>query len=280
MGELYVVSTPIGNLKDITFRAIDTLKEVDLIFSEDTRITKKLLNHLGIKRRIQSLNEHNEIKKTPKILQHLSQGKSVALVSDAGTPLISDPGYCLVKQAREKFFNVIPIPGCCAAIAALSVSGIATDKFYFHGFLPSSELAQLKELDILAQRKETLIFYESVHRLQSTIGHMIKIFDGDRKAVVCKEITKLHENYFGENLTEIDEFIKNNPKKIRGEFTIVIDGSKQKQAIIDRKKMDKILLELLPEMPIKKAVKICVMVCGLSRNETYKRAVILKSLQT
>ena len=280
MGELYVVSTPIGNLKDITFRAIDTLKEVDLIFSEDTRITKKLLNHLGIKRRIQSLNEHNEIKKTPKILQQLSQGKSVALVSDAGTPLISDPGYYLVEQAREKFFNVVPIPGCCAAIAALSVSGIATDKFYFHGFLPSSELAQLKELDILAQRKETLIFYESVHRLQSTIGHMIKIFEGDRKAVVCKEITKLHENYFGENLTEIDEFIKNNPKKIRGEFTIVIDGSKQKQAIIDRKKMDKILLELLPEMPIKKAVKICVMVSGLSRNETYKRAVILKSLQT
>ena len=280
MGELYLVSTPIGNLKDITFRAIDTLKEVDLIFSEDTRITKKLLNHLGIKRRIQSLNEHNEIKKTPKILQQLSQGKSVALVSDAGTPLISDPGYILVKQARENSFNVIPIPGCCAAIAALSVSGIATDKFYFHGFLPSSELAQLKELDILAQRKETLIFYESVHRLQSTIGHMIKIFDGDRKAVVCKEITKLHENYFGENLTEIDEFIKNNPKKIRGEFTIVIDGSKQKQATIDRKKMDKILLELLPEMPIKKAVKICVMVSGLSRNETYKRAVILKSLQT
>ena len=280
MGELYVVSTPIGNLKDITIRAIDTLKEVDLIFSEDTRITKKLLSHLGIKRRIQSLNEHNEIKKTPKILQQLSQGKSVALVSDAGTPLISDPGYCLVKQARENFFNVIPIPGCCAAIAALSVSGIATDKFYFHGFLPSSELAQLKELDILAQRKETLIFYESVHRLQSTIGHMIKIFDGDRKAVVCKEITKLHENYFGENLTEIDEFIKNNPKKIRGEFTIVIDGSKQKQATIDQKKMDKILLELLPEMPIKKAVKICVMVSGLSRNETYKRAVILKSLQT
>ena len=280
MGELYVVSTPIGNLKDITFRAIDTLKEVDLIFSEDTRITKKLLNHLGIKRRIQSLNEHNEIKKTPKILQQLSQGKSVALVSDAGTPLISDPGYCLVKQARKKFINVIPIPGCCAAIAALSVSGIATDKFYFHGFLPSSELAQLKELDILAQRKETLIFYESVHRLQSTIGHMIKIFDGDRKAVVCKEITKLHENYFGENLTEINEFIKNNPKKIRGEFTIVIDGNKQKQAIIDRKKMDKILLELLPEMSIKKAVKICVMVSGLSRNETYKRAVMLKSNQT
>ena len=280
MGDLYVVSTPIGNLKDITFRAIDTLKEVDLIFSEDTRITKKLLNHFGIKRRIQSLNEHNEVKKTPKIIQQLSQGKNVALVSDAGTPLINDPGYCLVKQAREKFINVIPIPGCCAAIAALSISGIATDKFYFHGFLPSSELAQLKELEKLAQRKETLIFYESVHRLQSTIGCMIKIFEGDRKAVVCKEITKLHENYFGENLTEIDEFIKNNPKKIRGEFTIVIDGSKQKQAIIDRKKMDKILLELLPEMPIKKAVKICVMVSGLSRNEIYKRAIELKPLQT
>lgn len=278
MGELYIVSTPIGNLKDITLRAIDTLKVVDLIFSEDTRVTKKLLQHFGIKRRILSLNEHNEVKKTPKIIQQLSQGKSVALVSDAGTPLISDPGYCLVKQARKNFINVIPVPGCSAVLAALSVSGIATDKFYFHGFLPSSELAQLRELDKLAQRKETIIFYESVHRLQSTIGHMIKVFGGNRKAVVCKEITKLHESYLGENLSKIDEFIKNNPKKIRGEFTIIIDGSKQKQAIIDRNKMDKILLELLPEMSIKKAVKICVIVSGFSRNEIYKRALELKSL--
>ena len=278
MGDLYIVSTPIGNLKDITFRAVDTLKEVDLIYSEDTRITKKLLNHLGIKRRIQSLNEHNEIKKTPKILQQLSQGKSVALISDAGTPLISDPGYYLVKQAREKFFNIIPIPGCCAAIAALSVSGIATDKFYFHGFLPSSELAQLRELDKLAQRKETLIFYESVHRLQSTIDNMIRVFGGNRKAIVCKEITKLHESYLGENLSEIDKFVKHNPKKIRGEFTIIIDGNKQEQAIIDRNKIDKILLELLPEMSIKKAVKICMLVSGFSRNVIYKRAVELKSL--
>ena len=280
MGDLYIVSTPIGNLKDITFRAVETLEEVDLIFSEDTRITKKLLNHLGINRRIQSLNEHNEIKKTPKILQQLSQGKSVALISDAGTPLISDPGYYLVKQAREKFFNIIPIPGCCAVIAALSVSGIATDKFYFHGFLPSSELAQLRELEKLAQRKETLIFYESVHRLQSTIDHMIRVFGGNRKAIVCKEITKLHESYLGENLSEIDKFIKNNPKKIRGEFTIIIDGSKQKQEIVDQQKMDKILLELLSEMSIKKAVKICVIVSGFSRNEIYKRAVKLKSLLT
>ena len=278
MGQLYVVSTPIGNLKDITLRAIDTLKEVDLIFSEDTRVTKKLLHHLGIKGRIQSLNEQNEAKKTSKILQQLSQGKSVALISDAGTPLISDPGYCLVKQAREKFFNIIPIPGCCAAIAALSVSGIATDKFYFHGFLPSSESAQLRELGKLAQRKETLIFYESVHRLQSTIGHMIKVFGGNRKAIVSKEITKLHESYLGENLSEIDEFVKNNPKKIRGEFTIIIDGCKQKQAIIDQNKIDKILLELLPEISIKKAVKICMLVSGFSRNVIYKRAVELKSL--
>ena len=277
-GHLYVVSSPIGNLKDITLRAIDTLKEVDLIFSEDTRVTKKLLHHLGIKGRIQSLNEQNEAKKTPKILQHLSQGKSVALISDAGTPLISDPGYCLVKQAREKFFNIIPIPGCCAAIAALSVSGIATDKFYFHGFLPSSELAQIRELGKLAQRKETLIFYESVHRLQSTIDHMIKVFGGNRKAIVCKEITKLHENYLGENLAKIDEYVKNNPKKIRGEFTIIIDGCKQEQAIIDRNKIDKILIELLPEMSIKKAVKICMLVSGFSRNVIYKRAVELKSL--
>jgi len=277
MGELYIVSTPIGNLKDITLRAINTLKVVDLIFSEDTRITKKLLNHLDINKRIQSLNEHNELKKTPKILQQLLKGKSVALVSDAGTPLISDPGYFLVKQARKNFIHVIPIPGCSAAIAALSVSGIATNKFYFHGFLPSSELVKLRALELLVDRKETLIFYESVHRLQSTIGHMNKVFGPNRKAIVCKEITKLHESYFGENLSEIEKFIKNNPKKIRGEFTIIIDGSKQEQSIIDRRKVDKILIELLPEMSIKKAVKICVILSGFSRNEIYKRAIELKS---
>ena len=278
MGELYIVSTPIGNLKDITLRAIDTLKEVDLIYSEDTRITNKLLNHLGLKRRIHSLNEHNEVKKTPKILQQLSNGKSVALVSDAGTPLISDPGYCLVREARKNFVNVIPIPGCSAAIAALSVSGIATDKFYFHGFLSASESEKLRTLGKLAHRKETLIFYESVHRLKSTIGHMIKVFEGGRKAIVCKEITKLHESYLGKNLSEIDKFIKNNPKKIKGEFTIVVDGSKQEQAKIDRNQMDKILIELLPEMSIKKAVKICEIVSGFSRNKIYKRALELKSL--
>jgi len=277
MGELYIVSTPIGNLKDITLRAIDTLKKVDLIFSEDTRITNKLLNHLGIKRRIQSLNEHNEIKKTPKILQQLSLGKSVVLVSDSGTPLISDPGYYLVKEARKNFIDVIPIPGCSALIAALSVSGFATDKFYFHGFLPSSELARIRELDKLAQRKETLIFYESVHRLQSSISSMIKVFGENRKSVVCKEITKLHESFLGKNLSEINEFIKNNPNKIKGEFTIIIGGSKQEQEIIDQLKMDKILLELLPEMSIKKAIKICVIVSGFRRNEIYKRAVELKS---
>ena len=277
MGELYVVSTPIGNLKDISFRATEILKEVDLIFSEDTRVTKKLLNHLNIKRRIQSLNEHNEKIKTPKILQYLSQGKSVALISDAGTPLISDPGYHLVKRAREMSFNIIPIPGCCAAIAALSVSGIATDKFYFHGFLPSSQSAQLRELEKLAQRKETLIFYESVHRLQLTIGYMFKVLGGERKAILCKEITKLHESYFGETLSEIDVFITNNRKKIRGEFTIIVEGNKQKQVRIDWNEMDKILLELLPEMSIKKAVKICLIISDFSRNEIYKRAVELKS---
>ena len=171
-----------------------------------------------------------------------------------------------------------PIPGCSAVIAALSVSGIATDKFYFHGFLPSSELAQQREMEKLVQRKETLIFYESVHRLQSTIGSMIKVFGGYRKAMLCKEMTKLNESYLGDNLSEIDQFIKSNPKKIRGEFTIIIEGSKQQPLMIDQSKMDKILLELLPEMSIKKAVKICMLVSGFSRNVIYKRAIELKSL--
>ena len=280
MGDLYIVSTPIGNLKDITFRAIETFKEVDVILSEDTRITKRLLNHLGIKKRIRSLNEHNEVKKTPKVIQQLLQGKSIALVSDAGTPLISDPGYFLVRAAKKNSINVVPIPGCSAAITGLSVSGIPTDKFYFHGFLSSSPSFQLRELKKLAQRKETLIFYESVHRVHSTIGNMIKVFGGYRKAIFCKEMTKLNESYLGDNLSEIDQFIKSNPKKIRGEFTIIIEGSKQQRLTIDQSKMDKILLELLPEMSIKKAVKICIVITDFSRNEIYKRAVELKSFLT
>ena len=277
MSGLYLVSTPIGNLQDITLRAIETFKIADLVFAEDTRVTKKLFSHLGIKKKIHLLNEQNEEKVTEKILTELFNEKTVALVSDAGTPLISDPGFRLVKKARAHSFDVIPIPGCCAAIAALTASGMATNRFYFHGFLPKAESEKLKELEQLSTRQETMIFYESVHRLQATITTMSQIFGEDRKGVVCKEITKLHEHFIGNTLAEIDAFISDNPTNIKGEFVLIIDGVKPQKGSIDFDQVDKILMELLSEMSIKKAVKICRIITGYSRNDIYNRALEIKS---
>ena len=276
MSGLYLVSTPIGNLQDITLRAIETFKIADLVFAEDTRVTKKLFSHLGIKKKIHLLNEQNEEKVTEKILTELFNEKTVALVSDAGTPLISDPGFRLVKKARAHSFDVIPIPGCCAAIAALTASGMATNRFYFHGFLPKAESEKLKELEQLSTRQETMIFYESVHRLQATITTMSQVFGKGRKGVVCKEITKLHEHFIGDTLAKIEAFISDNPTKIRGEFVLIIDGVKHQKGSIDFGQVDKILMELLSEMSIKRAVKICRIITGYSRNDIYNRALEIK----
>ena len=276
MSGLYLVSTPIGNLQDITLRAIETLKIADLVFAEDTRVTRKLLSHLSIKKKIHLLNEHNEKKVAERILTELSDGKTVALVADAGTPLISDPGFRLVKKTRESSFDVIPIPGCCAAIAALTASGMATNRFYFHGFLPKAESEKSKELKQLALRQETMIFYESVHRLQATITTMCQVFGEDRKGVVCKEITKLHEHFIGSTLAEIDAFISDNPTKIKGEFVLIVDGVKNQKSSKNFDQVDKILVELLSEMSIKKAVKICRIITDYSRNDIYHRALEIK----
>ena len=276
MSGLYLVSTPIGNLQDITFRAIETLKIANLVFAEDTRVTRKLFSHLGINKKIHLLNEHNEEKVTKRILTELSDEKTVALVADAGTPLISDPGFRLVKKTRERSFDVIPIPGCCAAIAALTASGMATNRFYFHGFLPRAELEKSKELEQLNVRQETMIFYESVHRLLATITTMRQIFGEDRKGVVCKEVTKLHENFIGNTLSEIEAFIRDNPTKIKGEFVLVIDGVKHNKGLTDFDQVDTILMELLSEISIKKAVKVCRIITGYSRNDIYNRALKIK----
>ncbi len=198
------------------------------------------------------------------------------MVSDAGTPLISDPGFKLVRKTRAHSFDVIPIPGCCAAIAALTASGMATNRFYFHGFLPKSELEKSKELEQLNVRQETMIFYESVHRLLATITTMRQIFGEDRKGVVCKEVTKLHENFIGNTLSEIEAFIRDNPTKIKGEFVLVIDGVKHNKGLTDFDQVDTILMELLSEISIKKAVKVCRIITGYSRNDIYNRALEIK----
>ena len=269
-GQLNIVSTPIGNLRDITFRAIEVLKSVDLILAEDTRVAKKLLNHYAIENKITSFNLINENQKTKTLIKKLKEGKNIALIADAGTPLISDPGYLLIRSAREESIQVIPVPGCSAAIAALTASGIASDKFTFYGFLPKTKVKRAKELRKLTNRSETLIFYESVHRIVNTIESMKEIFGENRNAVLCKEITKLYESFLGSNLLEISNYLSNNPDRLKGEFTIIVQG--KRNTSIDYEKIDFILSLLTLELSLKSSIKICAKITGYSKKIIYAYA--------
>jgi len=268
-GQINIVSTPIGNLKDITLRAIETLKSVDLILAEDTRIAKKLLNHFSINNRLESFNDKNEPLKNENLIKKLKEGKNIAIISDAGTPLINDPGFKLIRFARKENIKVTPIPGCTAVIAGLSASGISTDKFTFLGFLPRTKIKRRKNLSQLVHKQETLIFFESVHRIESTITDMKELFGTERKAVLCKEITKIHESFIGNNFLDITDYIKEHQDKLKGEFTIIIEGNREKT--IDLKKIDNILDILQSEISSKDAVKICSIITGYTKSIIYKR---------
>ena len=269
-GQLNIVSTPIGNLRDITFRAIEVLKSVDLILAEDTRVAKKLLNHYAIENKITSFNLINENQKTKTLIKKLKEGKNIALIADAGTPLISDPGYLLIRSAREESIQVIPVPGCSAAIAALTASGISSDKFTFYGFLPKTKVKRAKELRKLTNRSETLIFYESVHRIVNTIESMKEIFGENRNAVLCKEITKLYESFLGSNLLEISNYLSTNPDRLKGEFTIIVQG--ERNTSVDYEKIDFILSLLTLELSLKSSIKICAKITGYSKKIIYTHA--------
>ena len=276
-GTLYLVSTPIGNINDITIRAIEILNSVDIILTEDTRVTSKLLKHHAVKTQssLKPFNQINEDKKAPKIISALKEGKDIALVSDAGTPLISDPGYKFIKHARENRIRVEPVPGCCALIAAITSSGLPCDRFTFHGFLPRSASKRINELNKLSHKEETLIFYESVHRIESSLEDMINIFGGNRPAVVCKEITKMHESFIGETLSDISHFFGNNKEKIKGEFTIVVQGSSEEEFASEE--LDKILGILMSDLSLKKAVEIAKKVSKFSKSKIYDRALKIKN---
>ena len=268
-GQINIVSTPIGNLKDITLRAIETLKSVDLILAEATRIAKKLLNHFSINNRLESFNDKNESVKKENLIKKIKEGKNIAIISDAGTPLINDPGFKLIRFARKENIKVTPIPGCTAVIAGLSASGISTDKFTFLGFLPRTKIKRRKNLSQLLHKQETLIFFESVHRIESTIIDMKELFGTERKAVLCKEITKIHESFIGNNFLDITDHIKEHQDKLKGEFTIIIEGNREKT--IDLKKIDNILDILQSEISSKDAVKICSIITGYTKSIIYKR---------
>lgn len=269
--KLYIVSTPIGNLEDITLRALTTLREVDLIACEDTRTTSKLLSHYQIQKPLVSYHEHNEIEKSKELLSLLQEGKSIAVVTDAGTPGVSDPGYRIVNLASENGIQVIPIPGASAAIAALSVSGLPTSNFAFYGFPPKQNKRLNEYLLKIKDRTETLIFYESPRRIIKTLEFMIETF-GDRNASLSREITKMYEETLRGTLSEIVEALQNKDS-IKGEFTLVVEGASTDKAELDHETVDKLLEILRKEgLTLKDAVKQVTEDSGMSKSKIYKKA--------
>ena len=222
-GTLFVVATPLGNLDDLTFRAVKCLKEVNLIACEDTRRTAKLLNHLGIKKPLLSCFEHNELSRVDEILAKIAQGEDVALVSDAGTPTISDPGFPLIRAAHERGLRVSPVPGPSALIAALSASGLPTDTFLFAGFLPRTSAGRRERIEELKNQRGTLIVYESPHRVIESLADLVAVL-GDRDAFLCREVTKLHEELLRAPLSQIASSLANRPE-VLGEIVLVVAGA-------------------------------------------------------
>lgn len=276
-GILYIVATPIGNLSDITFRAVSILSTVNLIAAEDTRHSKHLLNHYQIKTPIISLHEFNEVKRSNVLLERLQHGESIALISDAGTPLISDPGYRLVKTIKEAGIQVSPIPGACAFVAALSASGLATDNFVFEGFLSAKNTERKNQLGFLLSETRTIILYESPHRIVKLLQDIDEIFPSDRKIVLAKELTKTMENFISGNAKEILQWLETDEKHQKGEFAIIVEGavSQVQSSKIEIEKLLKILGE---EMSLAKAVTLAAKITGEKKNSIYQLALKFKGL--
>ena len=274
-GTLYVVATPIGNLADLAPRAVEVLGQVDLILAEDTRHTAQLLRHCGLNRPLQSLHEHNERQKLDAVVQRLQGGDSIALVSDAGTPLLSDPGFPLLRRLRELDMPVIPIPGPCAAVAALSVAGLATDRFAFEGFLPARSGARRTRLEELAVDSRTLVFYESGKRLAAVLEDMCEILGAGREAAVARELTKLYESLYRGSLADLRDQAGSDADMVRGELVLLVQGMPAAETA-GNPELDRVLGVLLPELPLSQAVRLAVELCGLRRNEVYKRATELQ----
>ena len=266
---LYIVATPIGNLDDITLRAINTLKQVDLIAAEDTRHSGLLLQHLAIKAKLFALHDHNEQEKSQLLIEKLKSGLSIALVSDAGTPLINDPGYHLVKACRENNINVVPIPGACAAIAALSASGLPSDKFSYEGFLPAKTKARQDYLTTLLDEPRTMIFYESTHRLLDTLQDMQTIWGGDKQIVLAKELTKTWETIVNFSIIDLINWLQEDSNRQKGEFVLIVEGNNKIDDAIDTKAINTLKL-LLKELPLKKAAAITAEIYGLKKNQLYQ----------
>ena len=274
-GTLYVVATPIGNMDDITLRAIKVLDQVDLIAAEDTRHTGKLLKYHNIKSHQISYHEHNEKERTPLLIERIESGSSIALVSNAGTPTVSDPGYMLLQSAVEKGIRVIPIPGASAVVAALSISGLPTDSFIFIGFCAKKKAKRLKQLQELAEEKRTLMFYEGPGRILAFMKELTDVM-GDRYGVLCREMTKLHEEFLRGRLSELIDSLSHRPA-VKGECTLLVKGCEENKEV----SKDVIRAELIEALgkkggKISEVSRIIAKKYGLSRNKVYDEALKLK----
>ncbi|PMG08172.1 16S rRNA (cytidine(1402)-2'-O)-methyltransferase [Vibrio breoganii] len=267
---LYIVPTPIGNLGDITQRAIEVLNGVDLIAAEDTRHTGRLLSHLNVGTRTFALHDHNEQQKSQVLVGKLLEGQSIALVSDAGTPLISDPGYHLVNQCRQAGVRVVPLPGACAVITALSAAGLPSDRFSFEGFLPPRSKGRKDRFLELANVERTCIFYESPHRIMDSLADMLQVLGPDRQVVLARELTKTFETIQGMPLGELIPWLEEDANRIRGEMVLLVHGYREESSDELPEEARRTLAILTKELPLKKAAALTAEIYSLKKNALYK----------
>jgi 16S rRNA (cytidine1402-2'-O)-methyltransferase len=275
-GTLYVVATPIGNLQDITLRALEVLKAVDVIAAEDTRHTSGLLSHYALRKKLMAVHEHNEHQSAEQLLARLRAGESVALVTDAGTPGISDPGAVVVDIVRQAGIVVVPVPGASAVIAALSASGIRQNGFSFIGFLPASGSQRRKMLESLKAQNTTLVFYEAPHRVVESIADMASVLGGERKLTIARELTKTFETFHGCRLDEAVAWLQADPNQQRGEFVLLVEPLPEVESAEIAPEVDRMLRLLMAELPLKQAVKLAAEISGEKKNALYEYGLKIK----
>lgn len=272
--QLFVVATPIGHLDDITYRAIEVLKSVKLIAAEDTRTSAQLLKHFNINTPLTACHDHNESNKIDQLIEKLLAGENMALISDAGTPLISDPGFKFVRAAQDKGIQVVPVPGACAAIAALSSVGLPSDRFSFEGFLPSKQSQRLIHLNRLKDETQTMIIYEAPHRILECVKDMAEVFGADRPVGFAREITKTFETIKKMTLGELVAFIQNDSNQQKGEIVLVIGGTTIEKDM-EQEKLDQLLTRLLQDLSVKAASQLAADLTGIKKKIAYQRALEL-----
>ncbi len=273
---LYIVATPIGNLRDISERALHILREVDLIAAEDTRHSCILLDCYNIKKPLIAYQQHNEEQQTKHLIEKLKQGQMIALISDAGTPLVSDPGFYLVRRAVEEKIKIVPVPGASALLTALSASGLPSDRFYFIGFLPAKKMAREKSLAELQAISCTLIFYAAPHRIMAVLDSMIMVFGGQRVATIARELTKKFETFYYGSLATVKQQLQQQPRQQKGEFVILVQGIDKHRTASRPDELISMLRVLLAELPLKQAVVLAAKISDESKSKVYNLALTLK----